>query len=316
MTTFTLTPSILENLFELNQYALPADADLVFVGIRGCLPQNVADNGFAGRQTLILRSIDYTNLRCTILQWKRSNSTIAVFAGSTVPSIANIRGFRENPPRNSNCLTPGFYKHYVKGKHRPAKQRNWHDAFRQNGQTLAIRRTYDHYYYDNFDLIDLSTACDDNIHCGWTLDTDSNYFSSAGCQVIMGIPLCEATQATQQDNRGPWKTFKDNGYAVQQNEFPYALFTSAEVYKVSSGAGTKMPVRLKFGSSGPLVVQIQKALAEMNYYDGEADGQFGPATFAAVKRFQTENFGVEATDCIVGPVTSQALRISFPALAL
>jgi hypothetical protein len=316
MTTFTLTPSILEHLFEVNQFALPAGADLVFVGIRGCLPQNIADNGFAGRQTLVLRGIDYINLRCTLLQWKRSNATIAVFAGSTVPSMANIKAFKTNPAARCNCLTPGFYRHYVKGQHRPKNPRNWYDAWRQNEQPLAIRRTTDNFYYDNFDPVEVSTGCDDNIHAGWTLDTDSNYFSSAGCQVIMGIPFCESTQATQQDNRGPWKVFKDNGYAAAQSEFPYALFTSADVYKVSSGAGSKMPVRLKFGSSGPLVTQVQTTLVSINYLDGEPDGQFGPATFDAVKRFQTDNFGEGATDCIVGPVTSQVLRISFPSVSL
>ena len=316
MTSFIITNSILKKLFEINQFEIPAAANLIFVGIRGCLPQDVDDNSFKNSQTLNIRDVDYKNLRCTLFQWKKDTGDIAVFAGSTVPSIANILGYKKNPPRKSNCLTPGFYKNYVKGMHRPGNSKNWHDAFRQNGQPLAIRRTNDNTYYDNFDTIEISTGCDDNMHAAWTLDADSGYFSSAGCQVIMGIPFCESTKTRQTDNLGPWKNFKDSGYAADQPAFPYALFTSAEVFKVATSGGKQISPRLKFGSSGHLVTQIQMALTKGNYLSGNPDGDFEKRTFDAIKKFQIDNFGVAATDCVVGPVTSQALEVTFPQITI
>ena len=316
MTPFTITNDVLKKLFEINQFTIPTDAELVFLGIRGCLPQNTDDNSFKASQPLNIRDIDHKNLRCTLVQWKKGTGEIAVFAGSTVPSIDNILGFKANPPRKSNCLTPGFYKNYVKGKHCPSNRKNWHDAFRQNGQPLAIRRTFDNTVYDNFDTIEVSTGCDDNMHAAWTLDADSGHFSSAGCQVIMGIPFCDSTKDRQNDNRGPWKIFKDNGYASAQNLFPYALFTSSEVFKVAANPGTQISARMKFGSSGDLVKQLQNVLIGNNFLAGTADGDFGTNTFNAIKKFQIDNFGVAATDCIVGPVTSQALGITFPMIAV
>ena len=316
MTPFTINKDVLKKLFEINQFTIPTDAELVFVGIRGCLPQDTGDNSFNTTQSLNIRDVDHKNLRCTLVQWKKSTDEIAVFAGSTVPSIDNILGFKKNPPRKSNCLTPGFYKNYVKGKHRPSNTKNWHDAFRQNGQPLAIRRTFDNTFYDNFDTIEVSTGCDDNMHAAWTLDVDSGHFSSAGCQVVMGIPFCESTKARQNDNLGPWKNFKENGYAIEQPIFPYALFTSAEVFKAATNTGKQISARIKFGSSGNLVTQIQNALIQNNYMSGASDGDFGKNTFNAIKKFQIDNFGVAATDCIVGPVTSQALGVTFPLITI
>ncbi|MGB8191451.1 MAG: peptidoglycan-binding domain-containing protein [Chitinophagaceae bacterium] len=309
MTTFDLNNTVLSDLFRINSIEIPAGAALVFVGIRGCLPLDPADTAFRQAHTLSIREIDHKNLRCTMVQWKPASGDIAVFAGSTVPSIANILGFRARPPRKSNCMSPGFYRNYVKGKHRPVNTRNHHDGFRQNGQPLAIRRTFDNTFYDNFDTIEISTGCDDNMHAAWTMDTDSEYFSSAGCQVIMGIPFCDSTRNSQSDNKGPWKAFKDNGYAVDQTTFPYALCLSAEVFKIANSKGRPVSPRLKFGSSGDLVKQLQQKLIDMNFLSGTADGDFGKNTFNAVKRFQLENFGLAAVDCVVGPVTAAALGV-------
>ncbi len=309
MTTFSITHKLLSSLFELNQFQIPADCTILFVGLRGCVPADTSDNAFKAQVDVSLREIDYKNLRCTLLQWNVADQTIAAFAGSTVPSYNNIIGFRKKPPRNSNCITPGFYKSYRKGKHRPANTRNWHDAFRQDGQPLAIRRTYDNTVYDNFDEITTSTGCDDNIHAAWTLDEDSGYFSSAGCQVIMGIPFCDSTRASQNDNRGPWKVFKENGYSAQQPLFPYALLNASEAYKVAINSGKELNLRLKYGSSGDWVKAIQEKLIALNFLSGTADGDYGTNTFNAVKRFQEEQFGIDAVDCVVGPVTASVLGV-------
>lgn len=309
MPSFIVTDGVLNKLFQINHYTIPEECSLVFVGVRASLPADTDNNSFAVAQTLNTRDVDYRNMRCSILQWKRNTKEVAAFAASTVPGFNNIIGFRDKPPRNSNCLTPGFYKNYEKGKHRPKKQQNWHDAFRQNGQPLAIRRTFDNAVFDNFDEISISTGCDDNIHCGWTMDDDGANYSSAGCQVIKGIPFCESTMARQTDNLGPWKVFKDNGYSVAQTSFPYALFNSAEVFKVAGGAGKPISTKLLFGSSGDTVTQLQTILIDKNLLAGTLTGVFDTRTFNAVKKFQSDNFGKENVDGVVGPVTAGALGL-------
>lgn len=64
----------------------------------------------------------------------------------------------------------------------------------------------------------------------------------------------------------------------------------------------------KKGSSGQVVVEIQKRLKEWGYYDGRADGAFGTATEKAVKLFQQKN-GLVA-DGQVGDATLAALGIN------
>jgi len=64
---------------------------------------------------------------------------------------------------------------------------------------------------------------------------------------------------------------------------------------------------LKEGDSGPGVVALQTALNAQGS-TLVADGNFGPATLAAVKSFQSSN-GLIA-DGIAGPMTMAALGIT------
>ena len=62
---------------------------------------------------------------------------------------------------------------------------------------------------------------------------------------------------------------------------------------------------LKPGDTGAQVETLQRALASLGYSPGKVDGQYGPATQAAVEKFQT-SAGIKA-DGIVGPETLNAL---------
>jgi len=62
---------------------------------------------------------------------------------------------------------------------------------------------------------------------------------------------------------------------------------------------------LKPGDTGAQVKVLQRALAKLGFPTGGIDGQYGPATEAAVTRFQTAA-GLTA-DGIVGPATLAAL---------
>jgi Putative peptidoglycan binding domain len=62
---------------------------------------------------------------------------------------------------------------------------------------------------------------------------------------------------------------------------------------------------LKPGDKGTQVKVLQRALAGLGFSSGKADGQYGPATTSAVKRFQQS---VKLTaDGILGPATLRAL---------
>jgi putative chitinase len=67
---------------------------------------------------------------------------------------------------------------------------------------------------------------------------------------------------------------------------------------------------LKLGSSGPDVSTLQDRLSELGFTPGATDGQFGPATQAAVMAFQ-QSQGLLA-DGVVGPRTAAALGLPSP----
>jgi Putative peptidoglycan binding domain len=62
---------------------------------------------------------------------------------------------------------------------------------------------------------------------------------------------------------------------------------------------------LKPGAQGAAVKVLQRALAHLGYSPGRIDGQYGPSTIAAVKRFQSA--GGLTADGILGPNTLRAL---------
>ncbi|GAB4374416.1 MAG: hypothetical protein Kow00121_18770 [Elainellaceae cyanobacterium] len=76
--------------------------------------------------------------------------------------------------------------------------------------------------------------------------------------------------------------------------------SSAQVRPGSQSGGYGLPSN----NSGE-VVDIQRQLADLGYYNGEITGQYGPETQAAVSRFQQDR-GL-AVDGIVGPNTAQVL---------
>ncbi len=101
-----------------------------------------------------------------------------------------------------------------------------------------------------------------------------------------------------------------NGPGYKKNKYDEKLKDAFDKARREGGAGapaghTGHPI-LRMGDSGPAVEELQRALSEALGVDIAVDGDFGPATKAAVVAFQNRE-GLKA-DGVVGPLTWGALE--------
>lgn len=303
MPNLTLKDSLIRDLAQVNQFSIP-QMEIILIGVRGAISSSPNDQTFKSTQTLSLMDVNYIQPRCTILQWNLKEKKMAAFPASTVPHISSIKSALSRNGLGTNSLMTGMYNDYRKGWHK-AGTATGHEAFRQNA-IRPIRRTSDDLDYDKDDRIEYSNP-QDNIHCGWFQSLDSDSYSSAGCQVIMGYPKC--AKPGREKNVGPWATFHKNAYSISQMSFPYMLYTGTEILQLSNGNQPKN-FKLRFGSKGPLVSKLQELLKQKYYYEGNIDGDFGERTIKAVVNFQLKVFGPDGADGIVGPMTAEELGLN------
>ena len=109
-----------------------------------------------------------------------------------------------------------------------------------------------------------------------------------------------------QQGFGAWSTYTSGAYAQFLNG---AGGSPPQTGPGGTGAGQPT---LAEGSSGPAVATLQGDLQLLGWIHLVVDGQFGPATLAAVEQFQAGN--KLAVDGIVGPVTWAAIAIDLSAL--
>jgi Putative peptidoglycan binding domain len=303
---FLLTDAILRRMCEVNNFPAPTDG-MIFVGLRGCQLANPDDQTFQTEHLVEVTPYDHIHPRCTICQWTPAAGTLALFPGSTVPHQKFVNLSIEKNGKGTNQMMTGYYDDYRKGMHRAGSPRA-HPAFRQT-EGHPIRRTADDFDYDNEDAVEFTNPYD-NLHAGWSMGVNHNYFASAGCQVVVGYPECE--YRGDKPDSGAWKAFKENAYALDdQQSFPYVLMSGVDAQKVAIAGAQKMSPRLRFGSRGPLVPLVQRALQELKYYEGAIDEDFGLRSTRAVLEFQAKVFGSSADDGIVGPMTAAALGITW-----
>lgn len=302
---YTLTEQHLRRLCTINNFDVPTDR-MIFFGIRGCLPVNTSDSEFAAQHDVEITDVNYVTPRCTIVQWRPAAGVFAAFPGSTVPSLRLVRSGTSNNGNGVNQLVTGYYDDYRKGYHKPGRPTG-HEAFRQN-DARPIRRTADDYDYENDDRVEFMNPYD-NMHAAWCQGVgESSIYTSAGCQVIVGYPKCP--QRGSNPNIGPWKAFHDNAYAVTQTAFPYVLLNGRDVLQAITAAAGTVPVRVRYGSTGPTVGKVQTALKQLDFYEGVVDDDFGGRTLRAVLDYQTAIFGPAQDDGIVGKITGGSLQIT------
>lgn len=301
---FTITVDHIKRLAEINYFQIPEN-HMFFFGLRGSLPLSEDSHEFHDEHQIELVTFDHIHPRCIIGQY-HSDKGIALFPGSTVPHQRNIKKSLERGGIGTNMLLTGYYSDYRKGWHKAGKPTG-HQAFRQDNK-LPVRRTADDLDYDNDDRVEYTRPYD-NLHAGWCMGTDHNYFASAGCQVVVGYPEC--TKRNNLPDTGPWSNFKNNAYSIHQENFNYMLLNGRDAQKVAGANITKLSARLRMGSKGNLVTQVQQKLKTLHYYEGEIDDDFGPRTLHALLEFQEDHFGPDADDGIVGPITASALGINW-----
>lgn len=304
--SFLLTSEDLFRLCEINGFPLMKEG-LVFFGFRGCLPVDADEHEFQTECKLMLVATDYIHPRCTLGQWLPKDAKFALFPGSTIPQQKYIKASLTKEGRGTNQLMTGYYDDYRKGMHRMGSPAG-HEAFRQT-KGHPIRRTADDFDFDTDDRVEFSNPYD-NIHAAWSMGVNHNEYASAGCQVVVGYPRCRSRG--DESDVGPWKVFKENAYGLRQEIFPYILLNGLDAKRVALSKAKKVSARLRFGSQGALVEEVQAVLKDRGYYEGRVDGDFGPRTLRALLDYQTATFGPSADDGILGPITASGLGIAWP----
>lgn len=307
MPVITFSSNNLRKLMRVNSYPYSETQFMVF-GIRGAKPVSAGFDTFKASHSIEISEVNYLNPRCIIAVWNPVENKIALFPGSTVPNLKYMKKQKEGTGR-ANAMQSGFYSFYSKGYHNPSPA-NAHQALRL-ATNIFLRRTKDDLVFENTDPIEIGNP-NDNLHAAYCDDTNGSY-SSAGCQVIVGQPKCSGRGANS-GNTGYWKKFHDIIYqtAVAQHNFDYTLFRYTDAEIVSQKGDELMQARLRFGSKGNLVLELQKKLKSKGYFHTEMDGEFGRNTLLAVLSFQKDNFGVNEADGVVGNGTATKLGMTLP----
>lgn len=312
MTDISISASLLARAAKRNGYAVPAKG-LVFFGIRGLSPDHPFENTFAQSQPAHFSAYDFRHMRCTLGQWKVETGEVALFPGSTVPSLPNITSAKAKGGSGTNLLMPGRFEH-ERGTHKAGKP-GGHRAFRQ-ASFQPVWRTADNLDYDLQDRLDFGSGSGDfvwdNIHCAYYDNPEAGY-SSAGCQVVCGLPQSPARNMAPET--GPWRAFIDSGYGTSQTRFVYLLFTAEELSSVDKVADTVLKQVVRFGSSGALAKKVQQALVKQGDLQGTPDGAFGRLSLMALVDFQKRQFGAGAADGVCGEITAAALGVDLPTIA-
>jgi hypothetical protein len=306
MAGITFTSDHLRKLLRVNSYPY-SETKLMVFGIRGAKAISNKHDSFGFSHTIELSNVNYLNPNCIIGIWNPVENKIALFAGSTVPNLKFIKKQKEGTGR-ANAMQSGFYSYFEKGYHNPGPN-SAHQALRL-ATNIMLRRSNDDLVFTNEDPVEVGNP-NDNIHAAYCDDTSGNY-SSAGCQVIVGQPKNKARNF--QENTGYWKTFFNIIYkdTPSQSHFDYCLFRFTDIEAVAINTNGLMEARLRFGSKGNSVLELQQKLKDKGYYNTSLDGEFGRNTLFAVLAFQKATFGADEADGVVGKNTAAHLGFTLP----
>lgn len=283
---FAFQAADLEALARLNDFVLDTQTPILF-GLRGCgLIQ--AGDGFQDEAILLDRRPDHQSARCVMGVWDRAAGRIAVFPASTVPNAKAVVGWTRTHEAG-NILPTGLYR-YITGAHNGKPGCFVLRKTESDRRVVVVRRSSNDLRYERTDMFDVC-APGDNIHPSFYGGPDS--FSSVGCQVVVGSATPGGVHS------GPWAKFRAAAGlpargAAAGTPYLYMLLTGAEALLASDlrrrGLAGDAPEwralrRLRFGSSGQAVLNLQQHLALSG-----PDGSFGPNTSSWLHKLQAERF--------------------------
>lgn len=300
---FTLEVSHLEQLSQLNHFDVTEGQDEILFGLRGCQIVNGNANSFSEAVELQESAPDHQNYLDVLGVWKRSTGEVAVFSGSTVPNWEYMCLQAEEGGHKANMLPTGRYIYQV-GRHQSIE-----GAFRLKAEVVVLRSN-DNLVYETTDLWEKWVPLD-NIHPG---GCPGKMFSSAGCQTIPGTFEKECAgiyDAVEDMHLGYWSDFRqragldpDNNKDKWDSPYVYLLLTCREARLVSSLVNPASLTRLRFGSSGSAVEELQAALNNLGY-SVPLTGQMDPETTITYIQWQ-QTQGNGAADGIVTPEIAES----------
>lgn len=205
--------------------------------------------------------------------------------------------YTQRPMNNSGAarIKFGQYKAWQVGFHGTSDR---HEALVQTGGEVTVHRDFNKDYQRTNDKLDTGYF-GINQHHGYDLPSNNVYVASAGCFV----------GRTRQGHREFMNLIKkDQRYNVNKNYIFYTTVIDAgDMIKIATPALGTSPL-LQVGTTGPLVLQLQKRLKEKGFNPGPLDGFFGLGTKAAVRTFQV-SLGWEANG-VIGQETWKALGMN------
>ncbi len=286
--TFSLTDEVLSALCRKHAFALPAlttsGGERVLFALRGAQiaspasPASPSRGEFQPSVALVESVPDHVHQRCIVGVWNRASQEIALFRGSTVPSLSGVRQQIMQPQaRIANMLPTGRYTYDV-GTHRGGR-RIVPAALIQRGPVVVQRD-----FAEDAELRASSwhfVRPVDNVHPAFD-EPPGTAFASAGGIAISGD--------YRDGHRGPWRRFRaltglDD---ADGHTFVLILLTGRDAHRATlTNAGDTDEGDLRFGSSGAAVAALQASLARQGLLEPAGQGWRLPApAFAAATRGQ------------------------------
>lgn len=278
--SFAFSASDFRFLLQRNDFAIPQSQRKVLFGLRGCLLAQPDDpgeaaglTGWASAHELEWTFPNHMQPRCVLGVWDRDSMQLRLFRGSTVPEVSYMFLYIYKIA-GCNLLPTGQYR-YAVGTHRPTSANPQHGAFRQAERVVVLRTPNDLTYNsgDRFEGWQLGEP-GDNIHAAHFYQrVGPPYYSSAGCQVILGTHRSRTVG-------GPWGGFREAaGLAATPNVsddgrgFRYVLLTGLEAALAANRTDEFVDTyrRIRFGSSGPRAGELQRQMGVMEDQDFRAE---------------------------------------------
>jgi hypothetical protein len=274
--SFDLDHDVLDFLRLRNSFALRSVETKVLFGLRGCVFADATqlEVGFAKRISLRQARPNHRDPNCIIGVWDRDNATVSAYSGSTVPEAHSIALFAVNEADRCNLLLTGIYKFGV-GLH-VGKSGSLQPGSFVEKSSKAVLRTGSVPIYDRTDpkILMAVDRPGDNLHSAYPplgKKPPPKRFFSAGCQTVVG-------GYNGLEPVGPWAALRkaaglsDPPSKSDKQVFSYVLLTGKEaLLAATKNAEFKSAYsRLRFGSSGAQVIQLQQGLrmAETGTIDG------------------------------------------------